>query len=411
MKSQLAARQTVVAYQQGLLEKLCRHARRHVPFYRDTGRLEPLFDGDRFDMSRWEQVPVLTREEAYLNRDGLVSEGVPRFMAPIQPGQTTGSTGTPLPFLRTAPSRYVSEALTARALAWRGLSEPRPAAISKAVTGDVAGKEAGAPLTASGSVHFVDFFLPPRAQCAELIRIRPRLVISYPSIVHSWILADGGACLEGVEAILLTGETCREETARAIAAAYGGHLINLYSCSEAGPMAIQGPKGDLKVCEENLWLEAPPTVTQAKANLRPHPVIITPFYAYATPLIRYAPGDYAIWGKPDKATPGLRALERITGRLRNMFKRADGSLFWPNLSGVKLMKIAPHTHRQLIQETIGRFVIRVVFDAPPTDDQVRQIQSHVAEVTGATEVVVDAVSSIDDGRTSGKSYENFICLI
>ncbi|WP_162148535.1 hypothetical protein [Asticcacaulis sp. AC402] len=412
MKTQTMSRDAIVAYQHGLLEKLCRHARLRVPFYRDSGCLDSLFDGDRFDMSGWDKVPVLTREAAYANRRELTATEVPRFMAPLTPGQTSGSTGTPLPFLRTSLSSYASEALTARGLAWRGLGVGKPTAISKAVTGDVGAREAGEPLqTQNGSVHFVNFFHKPLEQCAELDRIRPRLVISYPSIVHSWILADGGACLESVEAILLTGETCREETAQAIRAAFKGHVINLYSASEAGPMAIQGPRGDLKVCEENLWMEEPSAALSAESRLRPHPVIITPYYAHATPLIRYAPGDYAIWGNPDKATPGLRSLERITGRVRNMFKRPDGTLFWPNLSSVKLRKIAHFTHRQLIQESFERFVLRVVFDAPPDDGQVRQFQAHIAEVTGARDVVIEAVSGINDNRTNGKSYEDFICLI
>ncbi|ESQ88263.1 hypothetical protein ABAC460_16520 [Asticcacaulis sp. AC460] len=408
LKTQAMPREVVVPYQHGLLEKLCRHARVRVPFYRDTGRLDPLFDGDRFDMAGWEQVPVLTREEAYANRLGLAASQVPAFMAPLSPGQTTGSTGTPLPFIRTSISRYVSEGLTERALAWRGLKSLKPVAMSKAVTGDVGSREGGEPLkTRHGAVHFVDFTLAPPDQCREVAQIRPRLIISYPNIVHSWVQVDGGACLSGVDAIVLTGETCRDETLTAIRAAYKGHLINLYSCSEAGPVAIQGPKGDMKVCEENLWIEEPPVAKRA----HPHPVIITPYYAHATPLIRYAPGDYAIWGKPDKATPGLRSLERVTGRLRNMFKRPDGSLFWPNLSGVKLMKIAAHTHRQLIQENFERFVLRIVFDAPASDEQLGQIRAHIAEVTGAKEVVVDAVAAIADNRTRGKSYENFICLI
>lgn len=33
----------MLEYQRGLLERLIRHAKEHVPFYRDSGRLRPLF--------------------------------------------------------------------------------------------------------------------------------------------------------------------------------------------------------------------------------------------------------------------------------------------------------------------------------------------------------------------------------
>ena len=408
MQTQGASRPAIIAYQHSLLEKLCRHARAHVPLYRDSGRLDALFRDEVFNMSGWNDVPVLSRAEAYVERDRLRADDVSPVMLPLTEGSTTGSTGTPLPFLRSELSRIVAEGILARALIWYGCGVMNPVVVSKAVTGDVAGRESAGTLAAhDGPVHQLDFVLPPAVQCAELARIGPRLVISYPSIVHSWVLADGGACLNDVVAIVLTGETCRDEVREGIRAVYGGHLINLYSASEAGPIAIQGPKGDLKVCEENVWLEDPPAATRA----RPHPVIVTPFYSYGTPLIRYAPGDYAVFGKPDPATPGLRSLQAITGRLRNMFKRPDGSLFWPNLSGAKMMKIALHTHRQLVQETLERFVLRIVFDAAPDDGQVARLKAHVAEVTGAREVVVEAVAFISDDRTRGKSYENFICLI
>ncbi len=76
-----------------------------------------------------------------------------------------------------------------------------------------------------------------------------------------------------------------------------------------------------------------------------------------------------------------------------------------------MMAIAPHTHRQLIQEDYDRFVMHVVFDAPPSPEQVTAMREHVAEVVGAGDITVEAVDRIDDGRTQGKAYENFICRV
>ncbi len=92
-----------------------------------------------------------------------------------------------------------------------------------------------------------------------------------------------------------------------------------------------------------------------------------------------------------------------------MFRRRDGTRYKPNISTVRLMDIAPHSHRQLVQEDFGRFVLRAVFVAPPSSEQVARLKRHVAEATGGGEVLVEAVDAIADERRLGKAYSNFVC--
>ena len=63
-KTQYLPPERLLAYQRGLLEQLVRHALAHVPFYRDTGRLDALFRrDDTIDWERWGEVPLLTRSD------------------------------------------------------------------------------------------------------------------------------------------------------------------------------------------------------------------------------------------------------------------------------------------------------------------------------------------------------------
>ena len=72
MRTQFLQPDRMQAYQRGLLERLVRHARTQVPFYRDQGRLDPLFTpNDEIDWSRWTEIPVLTRAEAQRNEQAL----------------------------------------------------------------------------------------------------------------------------------------------------------------------------------------------------------------------------------------------------------------------------------------------------------------------------------------------------
>ena len=71
LKTQHLEASSMVVYQRPLLERLLRHARVAVPFYRN-GRLDILFDAhDAIRWDRWGDVPVLTRPEAQANAEAL----------------------------------------------------------------------------------------------------------------------------------------------------------------------------------------------------------------------------------------------------------------------------------------------------------------------------------------------------
>jgi len=57
-KTQYTPAEELLHNQRSLLERLIRHARAHVPFYRDTGRLDALFKSDdTIHWENWSQVP------------------------------------------------------------------------------------------------------------------------------------------------------------------------------------------------------------------------------------------------------------------------------------------------------------------------------------------------------------------
>ncbi len=117
-KTQFMPSDAMVAYQHGLLEKVIRHARKHVPFYRESGRLDPLFRMDEtIAWERWAEIPLLTRRDLQIAEDRLKSEFVPPEHGRIVPGSTSGSTGEPLKVLQTELAvRWASSAVRLRDL-------------------------------------------------------------------------------------------------------------------------------------------------------------------------------------------------------------------------------------------------------------------------------------------------------
>ena len=71
------SQQEMRRYQISLLERLCRHARATVPYYKD--RLDVLFSSnDEFNMDRWEEVPILTRQDLIEHQEALTSTAIRR---------------------------------------------------------------------------------------------------------------------------------------------------------------------------------------------------------------------------------------------------------------------------------------------------------------------------------------------
>jgi phenylacetate-CoA ligase len=313
------SRREVERRQAALLERLVRHAHANVPFYRDSGRLKPLFRADgRFDLAGWADVPVLTRNEAKANEDALHARFTPPDMGALAAYSTSGSTGTPLKFRQTLVQRVASEVLIDRALRWNDVWPIRAFALAANVP-TMRDPPSGMVIISPDS--------DLEAQVALLRRQQTTHAMAYPAIGAAWAELAGEQGLPDLAAILITGAVLRPDVRARIERRLGAKVVNLYSTSELGPIAAEGPDGRLRVNEEIVWLEGPRSGSEVGA---PTPVVVTPLFAFATPLIRYAPGDYVRFSSATpKRAPGLRRLEEVVGRTRNLLRLPDGRPFMP----------------------------------------------------------------------------------
>src|SRR6266545_2788531 len=104
------------ASQTPLLSELLRHARKTTSFYKH--RLDFDLDSAASMQKIWSQIPILTRREAMENRLKLASRKTPWNAGPVSNGRTSGSTGAPLAFKKSAISDLVATALTERMMRW-----------------------------------------------------------------------------------------------------------------------------------------------------------------------------------------------------------------------------------------------------------------------------------------------------
>jgi len=401
-KSQDFTRTEVLRRQTTLLERLVRHADAHVPFYRDSKRLRSLFRADgAFDLAGWNDVPILTRNEAKEHEEALQARVVPANMGALEIRMTSGSSGTPLKFRETLVQLVASEVLMNRVLRWHGLWPIQRIAMSTF--------KAAPSRPAPGMLRVpsgIDF-----AKQVEILReAQTTHVIILPSIAAGWANVAGPDDLPDLTTVVATGEVLRQDVREKIERRLKVKVINLYSTSELGPIASEGPDGLLRVNEENLFLEGPSAATDSKVPAR---LVVTPFYAFGTPLIRYAPGDYVrISNARVKQAKGLRRLEDVIGRHRNLLRQPDGSLFLPNqLRTLGLRTILDHREWQLVQTSLTDIMLRIVVPHPPSSQQWGALQEYVKNSLPNHNTSVAIVDRIENNISSGKAYEMFLSLI
>ena len=395
-------RREVELRQKTLLERLVRHAHVNVPFYRDSGRLKPLFRADgAFDLAGWSDVPVLTRNEAKANEDALHARVTPPDMGELAAYSTSGSTGTPLKFRQTLAQRVASEVLINRALRWNDLWPMQAFAMSK----NVAPTREPPP-----GILIVPAELDFAAQVEMLRRHRTTHALALPSVAAAWAEAAGAGGLPDLKAMLVAGSVLTVETRARIKRGLGAKVVNLYSASELGPVAAEGPDGRLRVNEETVWLEGPRNAAEAKSST---PVVVTPLFAFATPLIRYAPGDYVRFSNAaPKRAPGLRRLETVIGRARNLLRLPDGRPFLPSaIRGDTLAKVLDHREWQLVQTSLGEMTFNIVAPRPPTAEEAQALRAYLDAALPAHRTTIAFIEAIANPMANGKPYEPFLSLI
>jgi phenylacetate-CoA ligase len=349
----------LAAYQQELLIRLVRHAHGSLGFYR--GRLDCLVAADgKIDLSRWSSVPILRRDEVVAHGSEMRLAALPPEYGVIGEFRTSGSTGTPLSIACNSLVFVATNAFFTRMARALGLDTSRPLAAIRLFSH---GSEAPYPGRVSQGWSFADpdapFFelelMTPVEQQLEWLRRHqaPYLVIQ-PSgalaIAHA-VTPEQGRAL-GLEMVFLVGETIPDGTREFIAERLGARMAGFYSCREIGPVAWEcAAAPHYHVAAENALVEILDEQGRDVAPGGRGRVVVTGFYNYAMPLIRYEVGDIAEAGSmPCPCGRAAPVIAHVDGRTRNAFVFRDGTRLWPRTAMVRAMlPFVPFRRCQLVQ--------------------------------------------------------------
>jgi phenylacetate-CoA ligase len=396
---------------------LLAHAATTSPYYRELFARHGITPPAKRDDALFARIPVSTRPDLQAAGDSLHSQRVPPSHGKVQEGRTSGSSGRPLGFRRTAASGEIWAALAMREYFWQRRDFRGSLGAIRIFMNNAAnppegmsspgwGQAIGA-LYETGQAHGLSVTAHPDAQLDWLERKRPDYLTSFPSNFRALIehARRTGRSLPPVRELRTVGETLAPEDRALLAEAWCTRITDMYTCEEAGYLALQCPdQPGYHVQAEHVILEVLDDAGRPCAPGEIGRVVLTDLHNFATPFIRYAIGDLAEVGAPCPCGRGLPTLRRIAGRVRNLLRLPDGTRIYPRLGELRLASMPGLgvTHYRVIQRSLGLLELELVAGRKPTEAEAADIAKGIRESIGHPFEVrvspVDALPAAPNGK-------------
>lgn len=419
-QSQHFPAQRMRALQDRGLQRFLRHAYEQVPAYKH--RLAPLFSsGPDPDLSKWQEIPVLTRLEAQEESRELRATSVPKQAGAAQTKHTSGSTGTPLIHHRSELQQTANQAVLDRLFQWYRMDGSKALVQLTTDYKDRAsypdgytGREwyRGHP---QGKHFHLDTLETTTAQQLEwLSRKDAAYLNTFPNNARGIIEAaqETHSLFPRFDVVLVSGEVLEDETRKLIGDITAGAVINLFGASETGRLAASCPEySTLHIHEEISYLEVVDDSGKPVPDGQTGRLVTTSFYNFAMPLIRYALGDYgAVSATPCPCGRGGQTLKFVAGRERNLFRFVDGTSKWPDMKMRDLRKIYTFRQMQVVQDKLDHLTVYMVksIDGSVIDHAAIQ-DTFRRSLHPSLNITIRLCDQI--GRTAGGKFEDFISKI
>jgi phenylacetate-CoA ligase len=408
------------------LRLLLDHARETTPYYRERFARAGYDQPTSLDHASWMRVPVSRRRDLQQAGDSLFSARPPEAHGKVVAATTSGSTGQPLRFARNEVTMTYWRAFTLRDLVWHDEDMlPKVGAIRYAPVGQAEAPHGIASPHWNNSIALI-FPTGPAVmlnvasslddQLDWLERERPQRLTTFPS--NFLALAEHacrtGRALPPIGRLRSVGEMLTPEARATIAEAWGGKVVDLYSCEEAGYLALECPEyGNYHVQSENVKLEILDEQDNPCPPGTPGRVVITSLHNFASPLIRMDLGDYAELGEPCPCGRGLPVIRRILGRSRNRLVLPNGETRYPRIGEKAIAEAAEGVtvfRFRAIQHSLEMVEMQIVASRPlDATEQERLAKSIQANLGHPFRITFSFPADIP-AQPNGKR-ETFVSLI
>jgi phenylacetate-CoA ligase len=367
---------TILSRQLGQLQKVFAHARRTVPYYARLFAGQALDDGAEFGLESLRKLPISTRAMVQEAGDQMRSHALPPAHGQVRPVSTSGSTGQPVQLQGTGVTTFFWQALTLREHAWHERDFSRRLCAVKWAAREfcrlpdgerfASWGEAVALLYDSAPSAVLNVITPIADQAEWLLREQPAYLLSFPSN----LAALAKHCLErniafpGLAEVRTIGETLTPAQRALYRQAWGVDTVDIYSCEEAGYLALQCPEREHHhVQAESVLVEIVGEDGRPCGPGESGRVLVSSLHNFATPLLRYELGDYATFGAACPCGRNLPVIEKIHGRRRNRLILPGGRSEFPYLGEhgqtERLTGVRVHAF-QFVQHSVDEVEMKLV---------------------------------------------------
>jgi phenylacetate-CoA ligase len=388
-RTQYDSHEVIAGKQWDRLRELLFHTYATVPFYRESFKQVGLRPAEIRGFDDFRRLPVLTKTDLRKHWNALLS--LMYRNVPLQRKRTSGSTGVSVEVRVDEASQQFKRACTLRSDEWSGWRLGEPVAL---VWGNPEYLRRGWRGWLRNALLeraiYLDTLRMDEAALARFARAlqrhHPTLLFGHAHSVYLFAEYVRSARVEGVQprGIITTAMVLHNWQRKTIEEVFGCPVTNRYGCEEVSLIACECEHhSGLHINAEGIYVEVLRDGKPVQPG-EPGSVVVTDLSNRAMPILRYQVGDVAVLA--DRTCPcgrGLPLLERLEGREADYVVTASGEL----ISGISLTEnFALHVpgvaQLQIIQETVRRFVFRLVPGPDFGPDSVRRIAELVAERFG-----------------------------
>jgi len=400
---------------------LLHHARKTVPFYKDS--LSFLEGVSELNEDLWKKVPVLSRQDIQDSEEQLLSTNIPTSHGKVSEIRTAGSTGKPVKVKRTETFLFFHNVFTLREHLWLDQNLNARQMVIRSVKGLAPGRVKvqnswGLPYNLmynTGQSVIMEITTDLETQLQNLIKYQPDYLLTYPSNLNALLHYGKSEFIKqlNLRQVRTISESVSDELRMEVLDKLGVKLVDLYTSHEAGVMALQCPEHKhYHVQSENVILEVMHEDGRPCKSGEIGRVFITSLHNFAMPLIRYNLLDYVEVGEPCDCGRGLPVLKRILGRSRDMMGMPDGSRIFPSIvaGALKVAEVAPVAQIQVIQHTVDNLEAKLVAVRKLTEDEEKNVINALRESLGHP-FRIRLTYQDEIPRTPGGKFFPFISLV
>lgn len=349
------------------LYKLIRYAGQNIPYYEGVIKEHNIQFSEETIFEDIKKFPLLTKEIIRNNFDELYKFRDSTYFR----NHTSGSTGEPAIFYQ---DKYCLEWKIATKIffdEWAGRRIGEPMVKLWGSVQDILKEGQGIKAYLSQQFYGVttlNAYMMTEKNLYDYVwkinSIKPRLILTYTNSIDELtrFIQDHHLSVYSPGAIMNSAGVLFPEIRKRIEEVFGAPLFDNYGSREAGGIACN--------CEKNEGLHLIPNIHYVEildANAKKtNPgesgeIVVTLLTNYTMPLIRYSIEDRGILSKKVcSCGRGFPLLEKVEGRLLNIFKNKQGDLIGSSFF-VSLIYFRDYVKKfQIIQKNVNYIVINLV---------------------------------------------------